>query len=47
MENLWKRVDIRLVNDEKKLKKLVAKPNMETFRIFSEDLVGVHLRKTF
>ncbi len=46
MENLRKRVDIQLVNSEKRLRKLIAKPNLETFRMFNKDLVGVHLRKT-
>ncbi len=46
MENLRKRVNIQLVNDERRLKKLMAKPNLECFRIFNEDLVGVHLQKT-
>ena len=46
MENIWKRVDIKLVNDERKAKKLVAKPNFERCTIFDENLVAIHMKKT-
>ena len=42
MENLRKRVDIKLVTDEKKLMKLTSKPTFVTSKIFNEKLVGVH-----
>ena len=47
-ENLKKRTDVRLVNDAKKLKRLVVKPQLLNTRIFNQgkDLVGVELRKT-
>ena len=46
MENLRKRVDVRLVNTEEKLRKLVAKPNFKSRKIFNENLVSVHMSKT-
>ena len=42
MENLRKRVDVKLVTDEKKLMKLTSKPTFVTSKIFNEKLVGVH-----
>ena len=42
MENLRKRVDVRLVTDEKKLFKLTSKPTYVSSKIFNEDLVAVH-----
>ena len=42
MENLRKRVDVRLVTDQKKLSKLVSKPTYVNSKIFNEDLVAVH-----
>ena len=42
MENLRKRVDVRLVTDEKKLTKLVNKPTYISSKIFNENLVAVH-----
>ena len=42
MENIWKRVDVRLVTDQKKLSKLVSKPMYVNSKIFNEDIVGVH-----
>ena len=44
MENLRKRV--KLVNDKVKLSKLIASPSFDYFRIFSEDLAAVSLKKT-
>ena len=46
MENLRNRVNIQLVQDSKKFRKLVAKPNFRSFRIFNKDLTGVQLHKT-
>ena len=46
MENKRKRVDVRLVTDGKKYKKLVAKPNFHAQKIFAEDLVSVHMKRT-
>ena len=42
MENLRKRVDVRLVTDEKKLDKLTSKPNYVSSKIFNENLMAVH-----
>ena len=42
MENLCKRVDVRLVTNEKKLDKLTAKPTYMSSKIFSENLMAVH-----
>lgn len=47
MENLRNRVNVQLVQDAKKLKKLVSSPAFEGFTIFSSDLVGVKsIKKT-
>ena len=42
MENLRKRVDVRLVTNEKKLDKLTAKPSHVSFKIFNKNLMAVH-----
>ena len=42
MENLHKRVDVRLVTDEKKLDKLTSKPTFVSSKIFNENLMVVH-----
>ena len=47
MENIRKRVDVRLVTDEKKLLKMAAKPTYISSKIFNENLVAVHkIRET-
>ena len=46
MENIRNRVDVKLVNTEEKLRKLVAKPNCKGRKIFNENLVSVHMKKT-
>ena len=43
MENLRKRIKIELVNNQKRARKMSVKPSFHGFRIFSEDLVGVHM----
>ena len=45
MENLRKRVNVKLVNTEKQLEKLSASPLFDYFRIFNEDLVAVNMKK--
>ena len=45
MENIRNRVDVRLVNDQKKRKKLIAKPNVRHCTIFDENLVAIHMKK--
>ena len=42
MENIRKRVDVRLITDEKKLLKMVSKPTYVNSKIFNENLVAVH-----
>ena len=42
MENLCKKVDIRLVTNEKKLDKLTSKPTYGSSKIFNENLMAVH-----
>lgn len=46
MENVRNRVDIRLINNESKFKKLSAKPTFETAQIYDENLVAIQLKKT-
>ena len=46
MENIRNRVDVKLVNTKEKLRKLAAKPNFKGRKIFSENLVSVHMKKT-
>jgi len=46
MENIPNRVNIRLVNNQKSLKKCVAKPNFDHCTVFSENLVAVQMKKT-
>ena len=41
-KNLRKRVDVRLVTDEKKLDKLTSKPTYVSSKIFNENLMAVH-----
>ena len=42
MENIRKRVDVRLVTNEKKLLKWTSRPTYVSCKIFNEDLVAVH-----
>ena len=42
MENLRKRIDVRLVTNNKKLLKLTSKPTYVSSKIFNEILVVVH-----
>ena len=46
MENIRNRVNVKLVNTEEKLKKLIAKPNFRSRKIFSENLISVHMKQT-
>ena len=45
MENLRKRIDVKLVNSQSKARKLTSKPTFHAFKIFNEDLVAVHMLK--
>ena len=42
MENLYKRVDVRLITNEKKLLKMASKPAYVSSKIFNNNLVAVH-----
>ena len=42
VENLRKRVDVRLVTNEKKPDKLTSKPTYVSSKIFNENLMAVH-----
>ena len=42
MENVRKRVDVKLITDEKKLSKMASKPTYVSSKIFNENLVAVH-----
>ena len=46
MENIRNRVNVKLVSTKEKLKKLVAKPNFRSCKIFNENLVSVNMKKT-
>ena len=46
MENIRNRVNVKLVNTEEKFKKLSAKPNYKSCKIFNENLISVHMKKT-
>jgi len=46
MENIRNRVNIELVNDRARAKKLAAKPNFEHCTIVDEDLVALNMNKT-
>ena len=45
MENLHKKVDIKLVTDERKLLKMVAQPTYVSNKIITERLVVVHRKR--
>ena len=45
MENIRKRVDVRLVTNEKKLLKMTSKPTFVSNKIFNDNLVAVHKMK--
>jgi len=42
MENIRKRVDVKLITNEKKLSKMTSKPTYVSSKIFNENLVAVH-----
>ena len=46
MENIRNRVNVKLVNAGEQFKKLAAKPNYNGRKIFNENLVSVHMKKT-
>ncbi|XP_065642665.1 uncharacterized protein LOC136074289 [Hydra vulgaris] len=46
MENIEKRVNVRLVTDRDMAIKLAAKPNYERRTIFDENLIAIHMKRT-
>ena len=46
MENIRKRVNVKLVTNENALNKLAKKPNYKEVNIFHENLIAVHVEKT-
>ena len=46
MENVRGRTNLELVNDERRLKKITAKPNFNRVHIFNEDLTAAHCLST-
>ena len=46
MENIRNRVNVKLVDTGEQFKKLTAKPNYESRKIFNKNLVSVHMKKT-
>ena len=46
MENIRNRVNVKLVDAGEQFKKLAAKPNYSSRKIFNENLVSVHMKKT-
>lgn len=42
MENIRKRVDVRLITDKYKVLKLACKPTYVSRKIFNENLVAIH-----
>ena len=46
MENIRKRVNIKLVTNKEKGEKLSAKPNFKHCNIFCENVIAIHMKKT-
>ena len=46
MENIEKRVDVRLVTKREEAMKLSSKPNYNKHTIFDENLIAVHMKRT-
>ena len=46
MENVRKHRDIKLVTTDEKRNKLVSEPNYHTAKCFSENLLGIEMKKT-
>ena len=45
MENVRKRINVKLAVNERQMKRQVAKPEFHRFKIFNEHLIGVHLKQ--
>ena len=46
MENITKRINVRLVNDLKEYLKCVSRPNFISQKIFDKNFIAVHQIKT-
>ena len=46
MENIRNKIDVKLITNEKRAKKLAAKPNFKHCKIFTENLVAIHMQRT-
>ena len=46
MENIRNRVEVHLVTSEEEARKLLSKPNYHHRKIFSENLIAIHMKKT-
>ena len=42
MENLWKRINVRLVNNEKDFSKQTSRPTHITHKIFDRNYAAIH-----
>ena len=46
MENVRKHRDIKLVTTDKRRNQLASEPNYHTTKYFSENLIGIEMKKT-
>jgi hypothetical protein len=46
MENIRKHIDVRLVKTRERCQKLVNKPNFSSFKVFTNSLVAIHMKRT-
>ena len=46
MENMRKHRDIKLVTTDKRRNQLASEPNYHTTKYFSENLIGIEMKKT-
>ena len=46
IENIRKRINVKLINDKKTYQKCVSKPSFISHKIFDKNFVAVHCRKT-
>ena len=42
MENLWKRINVRFVNNEKDFLKYTSKPTYVTHKLFNKNFAAIH-----
>ena len=43
--NVRKQRDVKIVTDQKSVKKLTSKPTFQSFKIFNEDVVGFEMKR--